>query len=89
MDDELVPLGVVDERDSFGARRPWSRTGPVRPHPADVGGGRSGREGLGVSRSLAAEVEEMGALAGGEHALDPRVRGQPEGGAMLAGLRTL
>ena len=67
--DQLVPLVVRDEWDLLAERRRGRRARPVRAHPAHVGRGRGGRERRGVARPLAAEVDEVRALARREHAL--------------------
>ena len=87
--DELVPFVVGDERDFLaeGGRRRRAR--PVRALAADVGGGRRRGKARGVGGALAAEVEQVGALAGGEHSLGDGGCRDAERLAVGAGLRPL
>ena len=87
--DQVVPLGVGDERDLLAERGRRDRARPVRALTADVRRGGRGGEGRRVRRALAAEVEQVRALPRGEHALHDRAGRDAERLAERARLRTL
>ena len=87
--DELVPLGVVDERDLLAEAGRRGRACPVRALAADVGRAGRGRERRRMRRALAAEVEQVRALSRGEHPLHDRRGRDAERLAVIPGLRAL
>ena len=87
--DEVLPLVVGDERDLLAEGGTRDRARPVRALPAHVGRAGCSGERRGVRRALAAVIEEVRALAGGEHALDDGARRDAERLAELPRLRPL